>query len=465
MKIQLAGFNLDADVIEDLKNGKGTNLILTPETLSAAAARISRDPRPIPELRREARLDVARARERTERIVFGLGHKSVAEHAVFNFDVLDASRLAIEHIEGFRLASYTEKSQRYIRLGEDFVVPTDIDNPDLREEFRQRVLGNFDCYNALVDAIVASGQDQKLAGEDARYVCPLATTGQLEMTVNARELEHIIQELLGSPLEEVRDAASQFLKIASGVAHSLIRYVDPTEYTKSRRRFPDLELGTTKEEQEVTLVRHTAEPDVQLVTSLYQRRNWISDYETCLARVRAMSHGEMRNYVLETLEGITEHDDVPRDFEHITFTFEIITSAAAYGQWKRHRMATMDPRPYDLSLGLTIPEAVIRAGQERRLREEAATSEELYNKIKKDYGREVAEYALLNAHRRRILVTLNTREFYAVARLRDDQHAQWDIRNGTRKMLDLASEKAKLVMELACGKDRFKEVAARYFGK
>ena len=55
----------------------------TPETLSAAYARISRNPAPIPELRDKARKEVDKARRSNQAIIFGLGHSSVAEHAVF----------------------------------------------------------------------------------------------------------------------------------------------------------------------------------------------------------------------------------------------------------------------------------------------------------------------------------------------------------------------------------------------
>ena len=108
---------------------------LTPETLSAAYARISRDPRPVDELRRAARLELDRARKSNEKIIFGLGHASVAEHAVFNLDILGISRLAAEFVERFRLCSYTEKSQRYITLEGDFVTPVELLGTPLEDEF------------------------------------------------------------------------------------------------------------------------------------------------------------------------------------------------------------------------------------------------------------------------------------------------------------------------------------------
>ena len=121
MKVVLAGYNIDKEVIDDLKRHSPPRDDVTPETLSASYARISRDPRPADKLRAVARREVERARRSNRTIIFKMGHHSVAEHAVFNFDIIGISRLALEEIEKFRLCSYTEKSQRYIMLGDDFV--------------------------------------------------------------------------------------------------------------------------------------------------------------------------------------------------------------------------------------------------------------------------------------------------------------------------------------------------------
>ena len=62
------------------------------------------------------------------------------------------SRLGIEALEAHRLASYTEKSQRYIRLGRDFLVPDEWSEAGLGEAFRAYVLRNFDRYQRLLDS-------------------------------------------------------------------------------------------------------------------------------------------------------------------------------------------------------------------------------------------------------------------------------------------------------------------------
>ena len=55
LEVKLAGYNADADILEKLKKSKwdGKNNI-SPETISAAYARISRDSRRVDELRADS---------------------------------------------------------------------------------------------------------------------------------------------------------------------------------------------------------------------------------------------------------------------------------------------------------------------------------------------------------------------------------------------------------------------------
>ena len=57
MKVVLAGYNVDREALDEVRRAAPNRLDLTPETLSASYARISRDSRPVDELRRAARLD------------------------------------------------------------------------------------------------------------------------------------------------------------------------------------------------------------------------------------------------------------------------------------------------------------------------------------------------------------------------------------------------------------------------
>ena len=86
---------------------------------------------------------------------------------------------------------------------------------------------------------------------------------------------------------------------------------------------------------------------------------------------------------------------------------------------------------------------------------------EVYEDIKAKYPYH-APYALTNAHKRVVYFQANARELYHLARMRMDEHAQWDIRNIVTEMINQAKAKAPLTLALACGKDQFKEVYDKF---
>ena len=88
MEITLAGFNVDLETLKELSRGKKKKPVLTPETISAAYARISRSPDSPTELRKVARKEIEKARKSNRTIIFEMGHHSIAEHSVFNFDII-----------------------------------------------------------------------------------------------------------------------------------------------------------------------------------------------------------------------------------------------------------------------------------------------------------------------------------------------------------------------------------------
>jgi flavin-dependent thymidylate synthase len=203
---------------------------LTPEVLSAAYARISRDPKSVPELRRAARAGIARARKSNEAIIFGLGHASVAEHATFNFYILGLSRLAAEELQSHRLLSFTEKSQRYITASDEYVVPEELTGGPWESRFRSEVQTLFSEYRSFFEVLLkkiiedegessdrTTRRDQEnRAKEDARYLLPLATATQMGVTVNARNLEHVVRECIGHELAEEPLSARESTATAPG---------------------------------------------------------------------------------------------------------------------------------------------------------------------------------------------------------------------------------------------------------
>ena len=500
LQIFLAGFNVDAEVLAEaralLRRAGGSpdaellkdiaefeaRTVWSPESVSAAYARISRDPAPVPELRRRSRREIDSARRSNRAIIFGLGHSSVAEHAVFNFDVLGLSRLAMEAVEHHRLCSFTEKSQRYISLEEGVIVPHELLNSvlatDLSALAREAFADYGYLYDKLLDRAVAlhpeSAEKKKdrmllegMAKEDARYVLPLATPGQLGMTANARNVELLISRLGAHPLAELREFAAKLREAVEGIAPSLIKYTEGAAHL--RQADEDLrglarrgDRAVTGEPDEVRLLKCPADGDERAVASLLFAVGG-GDWMKCRERVEKMARGEREELVKTALRRLKSWDAVPRAFEEVSFTFEVVISASCYAQLKRHRMSTQLVQDYDPALGITLPPSIADAELEDRFHPAMRRSEELYAKLATEAPL-AAPYALTNAHMRRVLFVCNLRELYHLGRLRLDKHAQWDIREISRRMIESVRKKLPLATAMICGKDRFEDHYVQVFG-
>lgn len=490
VKIVLAGYNVDAEVLGELKRSSPSRADVTPETLSAAYARISRDPRPADELRAAARAEVERARRSNRNIIFGMGHHSVAEHAVFNFDVIGVSRLAIEDLERFRLCSFTEKSQRYIKLGEDFVVPAEVREAGLEDLFVSAIRKQNALYHRLYDRLrphvfernAEAAHDLRnhsvldgWAKEDARYIVSLATHGQLGMTVNARNLELLIRRFASKPLAELREIGSRLHALAGEVAPSIILFTEGAEFDAETLRDirgafagsgaagSSRRAGKGRPPHPVRLVEATPDADDRLLTALAHATSG-DPYDTCLARVRALTAAAKKRVTKAAFRHMEFYDFPLREFEFPDLTFELVVSASCYAQLKRHRMATLTCQPYDPGLGVTVPPSVGDVGAAAEFLEVVAATDEAYSRLKMAVG-PAADYVLTNAHRRRVLLKINARELYHVSRLREDASAQWDIRALVAGVSALARKAMPLTCLMLGGKDAYPGTYRKVFGR
>ena len=506
MKVILAGFNFDKSLIEKLPE----ETIATPETISAAYARISRDPRDVPELRKEAREQVKKARRSNKAIVFGMSHHSVAEHAYFNFDILQISRLALEELEARRIgAAYTEKSQRYITLKGDFVVPREFSEQDAikfeelvgfqnkfyLDNLEKLTKYQFDTNPELAkqaEEAAVKGTSDKMnrfkntlegwAKEDARYALSLATQAQLGMSFNARTLEHAIRIMRHSELAECRELSQKLFEVTKEVAPSLIILTDPQEFKKAfkvelqddnfkythsnlkkfvkelidkyfrklHEEFPEILI----EEHEKLILESNV--DKNIATAIIHRNSRLSIEKSYQIAMQILSNKENgKAFFAEALKHISVFDSLPREFEFTgDLKYELVVSAINFAQLKRHRLMTLLAQDYDPTLGITIPASIKAIGAEAELMDVCSQSEELYSEFLLEYGKS-AEYCLTNAHRRRVLIAANPRELYHFSRLREDEHAQWDIKETAGRMMNLAKQVVPHSFMLSGGKDQF----------
>jgi flavin-dependent thymidylate synthase len=483
MKVILAGYNVDKEVIDDLKKKSPHREDVTPETLSASYARISRDPRPVDELRAVARKEVEKARRSNRTIIFKMGHHSVAEHAVFNFDILGVSRLAIEEIEKFRLCSYTEKSQRYITLTDDFVIPEEIKKSGLKDIFVKTVKSQNALYHKLFKRLkpyflekqrntAADPKRHSLlegwAKEDARYVTCLATKGQLGMTVNARNLEFMIRRFASKELAELKEFNQMIYKLAKKVAPSIILFTEANDfdaktYGEIREKTRSFSAPAMKNTHPVSLVDYTPDADNKLAASLLHTSSALS-YPQCLQKARDLKSEERRELVTLAFKHMEFFDFPLREFEYVSLTFDLVISAACFAQLKRHRMATLTAQAYNPDLGVMVPPSIEEIGARKEFFEIIDETDRVYFFLNERMA-SGAEYVLTNSHRRRVLLKVNARELYHISRLREDATAQWDIRRIAEEMSRLAREVMPLTCLLLGGKDAYPGKYESVFGK
>ncbi len=190
-----------------------------------------------------------RARAFAEKYVLGYGHSSVAEHGCVHLALEDVSIVASKLIEDARLASYTEKSTRYVAFDPDkaYYPPRVMADPHLADDYRGTIRALLDAYSGWTEDFVAQikarnprSEKQTERGYEAasratafdilRYLLPTATHTNVGLTLNARSLENLITKLLSQPLEEGRDLGERLKAEAQHVVPTLLKYANRSLY-------------------------------------------------------------------------------------------------------------------------------------------------------------------------------------------------------------------------------------------
>ncbi len=517
--VQLAGFNVDKQGLDEIVMFLQKNRLsrkekdhviavlknASPETIAASYARISRDPREIPKLREDSRTDVEGARKSNKAIIFTMGHKSIAEHAVFNFDIMGLSRRAVEELEKFRLCSYTEKSQRYITLKGDFVLPKEIKGTRLEKKFISLINKQNQFYKKHLPVIQAWHQKQNYADlfkaygcdgaskkrlekqkeikdglgkEDTRYSLAMATETQIGMTISARNLEVMITRFRSSDVEEIKELGEKFYTLVDGIAPSVIKYIEPVNYFAKTRKELEAHVSELLDEKldKIFSIDPRYTPQDKKTVSLYTKLNRddaivaglifsssFLSYDHSLQLVTSVSDNKNDNEKIAILNKADKyqekHDPKLREYELGDRIAEFTMSSSAFAQFKRHRMDTIISQRYSPLLSFTMPPSIFATGLDEEFNEIMNASGELYNKMMQvGVSRDVAEYALTNAHRRRVIFNANNRQAHAFCMERLNLPAQWDIRRLAEFYAKEVQKESPLTLRHLAGKHNFYEI-------
>lgn len=215
-----------------------------PEKLAATAAKLCYSSSDIESLRDGLTDDKI---ESFIDMLVSIGHESVMEHVSFTFGIEGISRACSHQLVRHRIASYSQKSQRYVNEnGFEFITPPAIEEiPEAKAEFDRIISEITDGYDRIADILtekhtkdfIAEGLDEKtaaskarkLANEDARFLLPNACETKIVVTMNVRSLFNFFRHRCCNRAQwEIRDVAEQMLRLCLDAAPHIFAHAGPS---------------------------------------------------------------------------------------------------------------------------------------------------------------------------------------------------------------------------------------------
>lgn len=213
------------------------------ERLVAAAARLCYSPVGVSEI--EDSLDEEKI-ESFLSLLVDLNHESPIEHVTFTFGVEGVSRSLTHQLVRHRIASYSQQSQRYVRLDQfQYIIPPAIEKNKIAKALFVKSMEesqhHYDeitnlLFEDLYEKYLEEGLSEKEARlkaekeaiEDARYIFPNACETKIVFTMNARSLLNFFR--LRTCLRaqwEIRELATAMLKEVKKVYPILFKNAGP----------------------------------------------------------------------------------------------------------------------------------------------------------------------------------------------------------------------------------------------
>lgn len=179
-------------------------------------------------------------------MLMNLGHESPVEHVTFTFGIEGISRACSHQLVRHRIASYSQKSQRYVNENQfEYVTPPIIKNSDLAVQatYETAMAQLNQSYKFLQEAIKADLIEkginekvaEKIANEDARFVLPNACTTSIIVTMNIRSLFNFFAHRCCNRAQwEIRELANEMFKLCYEVSPLLFKNAGPNCIAKGK---------------------------------------------------------------------------------------------------------------------------------------------------------------------------------------------------------------------------------------
>jgi thymidylate synthase (FAD) len=156
--------------------------------------------------------------------IMKLGHYSVLEHATFTFAIEGISRVTSHQLVRHRLASFSQQSQRYVKINKEgfpYIVPKSIAQD---KELAKIFINTIKELDGIYQLLLA----HNIEAEDARYILPQAVTTKMIISANARELLHIFKLRCCNRAQwEIREVSIKMLQEVKDIAPTIFENAGP----------------------------------------------------------------------------------------------------------------------------------------------------------------------------------------------------------------------------------------------
>ena len=218
-----------------------------PEKVVASAAKLCYSPVGVDEI--QEKMTQEQIDEFVNKLA-SMGHESPVEHVTFTFAIEGISRVTTHQLVRHRIASYSQQSQRYVKLDQfEYIVPPEIEKiPAAKKVFIETMERDQKAYDGLVNILMEEkwrqyerleltekerkkilNKIEKEAIEDARYVFPNACETKIVVTMNVRSLLHFFNVRCCERAQwEIREMATEMLKECKKVAPILFKNAGPS---------------------------------------------------------------------------------------------------------------------------------------------------------------------------------------------------------------------------------------------
>jgi len=144
------------------------------------------------------------------------GHEGILEHASVTFLVEGISRALSHQLVRHRIASYLQRSQRYVKEGNfEYIEPESIKASKVSHD---RFINAIKIINSTYNNLLYDG----VPPEDARFILPNACETKIVITMNFRSLRNFFKLRLDRHAQwEIRELAKHMFRIVYEHAPSL----------------------------------------------------------------------------------------------------------------------------------------------------------------------------------------------------------------------------------------------------